>query len=458
MLRLGSAYLVVFLALSISARAQTVENTLVITRGALPQALTSRSGQFIVRSTALAPLRPALANLDTNWNYIILDPMLLPVSCDRLKEILNRQIDETAPWRGRIYVTLHTATSAADPIDITSERFRDGWRYLVELPNLVEKSRYINALVQVLLLEIANRSATERSAEIPAWLTEGFSRQLLAGSNTEMKIILPPPSTPTAGGFREAVMQFDATRNDPLANARAWLRAATPLTFQELSWPTAEQVEGSQSEVFGCSAQLFVKQLLALNDGQACMRTMLASLPSYYNWQFAFLRAYKSHFQRPLDVEKWWALQVVHFTGREMAERWLPDESLRKLDEIIHPNVLVRTSTNQLPLQGEVALQTVIREWDNSRQTPLLQTKLGQLNSLRLRVDPAVVPLLDEYRQVLIAYLQNRDHHGLLGLTKGSSRRRASNEAVRELDALDARRAALSAGTNARSAATTAKN
>lgn len=411
-------------------------------QGAIPRALTSHSGQFLVHSAALAPLRPAMADLVTNQNYILLDPMFLPVSCDRIKQSLDRQLGDNSRWNNRIYITLRTAGSVVDPITITSDRFRDGWRYLVELPNLVERSRYVRAVTQVLLLEMANRGASERAAEIPAWLAEGCARKLLAGTNSELEIILPAPAAGISG-FRAASVEVDATRGDPLFEARKWLRAATPLTFQELSWPTPEQLEGGQAEVFGSSAQLFVTQLLALPDGPASLRAMLASLPGYYNWQFAFLHSFQAHFQRPLDVEKWWALQVVHFTGREMGQTWPAEESWRKLDEVVRSGVQVWVSTNQLPLQGEAPLQTIIREWTPQRQTQVLQAKINQLNSLRLRLAPEFVSLADEYRDTLAAYLAARDRHSILGLGKGSSRRRASEDALRQLDASDARRAAM---------------
>ncbi len=70
-------------------------------------------------------------------------------------------------------------------------RFKNGWQYRVDLPNVVERPRYVRAIVQVLLLELANRTAQGRGAEIPLWLVEGFSQLLLASS--EVEIILPPP-------------------------------------------------------------------------------------------------------------------------------------------------------------------------------------------------------------------------------------------------------------------------
>jgi len=408
-----------------------------------PRICASRSGQFLIRAAG-GPLVPrGLSNLETNQSFIQLEPALLAVSCDRIQQSLGRQLGATAPWSGRIYVAVLPARSAEDPITVTSERFRDGWRYRVDMPAVVERSRYVRALVQVLLLEMANRKAGERSAELPAWLSEGFSRQLLASTNSELEIILPPPQA-TPGGMLVRSTMVNTRRGDPLAEAHKWLSAGSPLTFQELSWPSPEQVSGEAGAVFACSAQLFVTELLKLPDGPACLRAMLEDLPRYYNWQYSFLKAFRSRFQRPLDVEKWWALQVVHFTGRELTQTWPPEQSWHKLDELVRSAVEVHVGTNELPLQAEVKLQTIIRQWDGSRQTQALQGKIRELESLRLRLAPELVPLADQYRQVLTAYLQSREQGGsFLGLGKRAARRRAAEETLRKLDALDVQRAGV---------------
>lgn len=409
---------------------------------AAPRAVASRSGQFLVRVTAAPPLPLRLSYLSTNQNFIQLDPMLLPVSCDRIKQGLCRQLGADPAWRGRIYVGLRPAESADDTVTLTSERFRDGWRYYVDLPALVERSRYVHAIVQVLLQEMANRSAFDRSAELPAWLSEGFSRQLLASTNSEVAIILPTPQM-TPAGLRVSSTMVSGRRDDPLAEAHKWLSAASPLTFQELSWPTAEQLSGEAGSVYGSSAQLFLTELLKLPEGPACLRAMLADLPRRYNWQFSFLQAFQTRFERPLDVEKWWALQIVHFTGRELTQTWPPEESWQKLDELVRSAVQVHVGTNELPLQAEVKLQTIIREWDASRQTQALQDKLRELDSLLLRVSSEVAPLATQYRQTLADFLRNRDQGGsVFGLGKKSARRRATEDVLRQLDALDVRRAA----------------
>jgi hypothetical protein len=410
----------------------------------LSAAFGSHSGQFFVHNVYnRAERSPFLSILEADPNYIRLDAMLLPVSCERIKQTLWRALGITGQWAGRIYVVIHQASSGEDLITITSERFLDGWRYRIELPSLIERSRYVHAMVQVILLEFANRKASDRSAEIPDWLSEGCCQQMLGATNSELEILLPPPQA-GAGGMRVTSTTVNAHLSNRLEDAHQRLLSSSPLTFQQLSWPTQEQFSEEAGAVYRGSAQLLVADLLDLKDGPACLRAMLAELPKYYNWQFAFLHAFRAHFDRPLDVEKWWALQIVHFTGRDLAQTWAPDESWHKLDEIVRSAVLVRAGTNELPMQAEVKLQTIIREWDGPRQVQALRSKLAELNALRLRIAPELVPIVDNYRVAIETYLHNREHRGLpLGFGKKANLRQSVQTAISELDSFDTKRAGL---------------
>src|SRR5262249_24589527 len=116
-------------------------------------------------------------------------------------------------------------------------------------------------------------------------------------------------------------------RMNPVAGAIQTFRSGSPLTFDQLSWPTEEQLSGSGQSVYASSAQLFVSQLLHLKRGPQAFQAMLTKLPDYLNWQLAFLDAFHAHFQNALDVEKWWALEMVQFTGRDLLHLWNHEES-----------------------------------------------------------------------------------------------------------------------------------
>ena len=401
----------------------------------------SHSGQFVVYAgRSYAPPR-SVANLTTNQNFVRLEPTLASVSCERIKQALTRELGATAPWRGHIYLVLYPARGAGDTITITSERIKGGWQYRVDFPDVVERSRYVRGVVQVLLLELANRTAETRAAEIPLWLIEGFAQLLLASN--EVEIILSPPRG-KANGLNFSATVVSARKEGLRKQTQKRLRGRPPLTFENLSWPTEEELAGDTGDLYSGSAQLFVGELLRLPDGPACLRTMLAQLPQNYNWQLAFLRAFHACFERLLDVEKWWALSLVRTTGRDLAQTWSLEESWQRLDQAIHTGAQVRTGTNELPLHADLKLQTVLREWDSVRQTEAIRSTLRELGLLRSRIAQEFVGLVQDYSQVLEAYLQQRDHTGsVIPFTRKAGRRRAVEAAVKQLDALDARREAL---------------
>ena len=119
--------------------------------------LRSHSGQFIV-SLAQASTSSRPLNLVTNKTLVVLEPTFLTVSCERIKQAFSRVLGANAPWEGKIYVALFPAMTDNDPIGITCERLRDGWRYRLDLPDRIAAPHFLRVLVQVLLLEMANRS------------------------------------------------------------------------------------------------------------------------------------------------------------------------------------------------------------------------------------------------------------------------------------------------------------
>lgn len=412
---------------------------------------TSLSGQFIAQDWRPRGASNLAVALSTNSQFVCLDAALLSVSCERIKQYLYAQLGSASPWTGKIFVVLHTAESRDEPIVVTSERFQDLWQYRLDLPDVTERAKYVRAIVQVLLLEMANRSVPARSAELPLWLVEGFTRQLLASK--ELEIILPPPNR-MANNIAINSAYFDSRRadslhsqrDDPIALVRNVLRSNAFMTFEQLSWPVDDQLTGDQRELFCCSAQFFVLELLRIKDGQSCLRETLAELPQYYNWQLAFLHAFRDAFSQPLDVEKWWTLRLVNFTGTQAMQTWPIAESWRRFDEAVRPAVEIRAATNQLPGHAEVTLQTIIRDWDGESQKSELQNRLREFELLRWRLDPRIVPFLDEYRQVLETFLKESNPFGLTAaLRKNAAIRNAREQAVRYLDFLDARRMAAAA-------------
>jgi len=88
----------------------------------------------------------------------------------------------------------------------------------------------------------------------------------------------------------------------------------------------------------------------------------------------AFQTAFRAEFPRPLDVEKWWALQIVNFAARDPGLQWTAAVSRERLEEILSVPVEVRSVSNALPSHAEISLQAVIRNFDSARQAEILQS------------------------------------------------------------------------------------
>ncbi|MFZ0826148.1 MAG: hypothetical protein WAO02_01870 [Verrucomicrobiia bacterium] len=410
----------------------------------------SVSGQFIIAGTAGSRLA-AMPDIATNASFIRLEPALLAVSAERFKASLERELNPelgglnsiTTP-RGKIFLVLHPAQSPDEVVTIVSRHSPDGWDYQVQLPDVVSRVRLARALTGVLLLQLANRDARARGAEVPAWLTDGLSQELLALD--WQPIILSSPARMIAGQPSSGIF-VTARGMDSLAGARRTLRDHDALTFEQLSWPDEAQLSGADGGVYRASAQLFVHALLELKNGPAHLRAMLKTLPNFYNWQTAFQSAFQENFSRPLEVEKWWALQVVNFAARDPGPAWTPAASRARLDEILSVPVEMRTASNSLPAHAEISFQAVIRNFDRSQQAGILQLKLRDLELSELRMATPFAVLADGYRQALADYL------GLGNRTRPMPRvgkhppmvlsQPTAAETIDRLDALDAQRRAV---------------
>ncbi len=404
---------------------------------------TSISGQFIVIGVNpdLPRERPPLAV--TNAEFVRLQPALLAVSAERVKQPLWNWLGlgPGAQWQGRIYLALHPAASLDENVAIMSIRYAGAWNYRVELPDALSRTRLVRALTGVVLLELANRgNPGDRSAEIPPWLTEGLAQQLIA---SVPELIVSPPDS-LVNGVPESQVTVVERGLDSLVPARAALSGRPALTFDQLSWPDGAQLNGDDGGVYRASAQLFVSRLLELDQGAAHLRAMLQMLPRGYNWQTAFRAAFAPDFPRPIDIEKWWALQTVSFAARSSGAQWTPAASRGRLEEILRVPVEMRSAPTNLPVHTLISLQAVIRDFDFDRQTGILQNQLRDLQLAQWQLAPPEAGLAAAYQRALANYL------GLAGGAAPSARgiksppsKKRIVATLKELDLLDAQRQAM---------------
>lgn len=409
-------------------------------------AAASVSGQIQVSSSEAGA--PALRVLPPpGTNILQLKTALLAVSAERFKTALWHQLGlpPNASWSGKIYLRLHPAAAYDETVAIVSGRFLDHWNYRVDLPDMLSKNRYARALSGVLLLELANRATGRdgRAAEIPAWLVDGLAQEVLATDGDQVAF-----SAPRKKGGDLAVNRINQSEKglDSLAGARRILQNTPALTFDQLSWPTGAQMEGDDGGVYLASAQLFQSELLELKNGREKMRAMLAELPAHLNWQTAFFHAFGADFQRPLDVEKWWALRVIDFGQHTSGPRWTTEVSAARLNEVLLVPVETRGAANRLPARSEVSLQAALKTLQPASRDEILRLKERDLALMEIRLAPPFGELAEGYRLALAEFLgdsqpglrpSRANKHGVPGIRAGLP------TTLRRLDLLDARRRAV---------------
>src|SRR5882724_5322347 len=96
--------------------------------------LTVRSSttQFIIRGPTHSQISSNSASADSA--LIELDPNILAVTCERVKQALLRELTLADLWRGRIYIEINSTLSTNLAPLIMAKPYLDGWQYQMELP------------------------------------------------------------------------------------------------------------------------------------------------------------------------------------------------------------------------------------------------------------------------------------------------------------------------------------
>src|SRR5262245_36100472 len=101
----------------------------------------SHSGQFVVRGI---PVGTTITRSSTsNVEYLRLDPALTAVSLERIRQVLVGELRLPATYQGSIQVTTHPLTQDVAQVRIASVRYTDRWGYRVDLPERIEKGRFL---------------------------------------------------------------------------------------------------------------------------------------------------------------------------------------------------------------------------------------------------------------------------------------------------------------------------
>lgn len=343
---------------------------------------TRRSQNFIVHDMRRFPGTLSSSGQIGGEQRIAIGPNVLAVSAERVKRAVF-SVFRLSTWGGTtIHLILKDRAKVREPIWIQPILYADGWQYRVEIADSIEENELLRGLVEVVLIELANRRGGPKSTEIPRWLKEGLSFHLSKSVGRELVI----SSVETGSMLRSMRNLLGA---DPLAETRRILISGTNPSISDLSHPSPEQIGPGNIRIYRAAAQLFVSELLRLPNGEEQLLAMIRELPGFWNWEAAFLRGFKTHFRSMLDVEKWWAVTLVSFTGRDPTQIWSPAICLQQLDEILLATVQIRWSTNALPVRRRATLQQILSEWDFALQREAFWQTIRRLTALRTYCPPS---------------------------------------------------------------------
>jgi hypothetical protein len=396
---------------------------------ALPEPITvrSHSGQFTVYG--LPSSKPLLNLTPTSGvTYVRLDPTVLAISSENIKHALLDALQLTDRWQGRVAMSLRPVTEDDEEIVIASVRYTDGWQFRMRVPEQVNRARLMKAMVEVLLLEIAQRNAGERRLELPPWLAPGLAAHLTANEPTPLIV------------EQESRTNYRRRMPDALKQTRETLRQHGGLSLDQLNWPDHR----TDLAAYEASAHFFVRELLRKGGGIS-LGDLLSRLRDHLNWHTAFLKTY--NFRSLRDADKWWTLNVVQFAGRESLVTWSLSEVGAQLGAILNTPIQVRLKPDELPITTDVLLQQVLQEWDWSRQSPLLRQKVIRLEALRYRAPAPLAEVIDGYRQALSDYTARRERF------PGKPPKSFITQILRRLNDLDVRREIAMGGASGAAAA-----
>lgn len=414
---------------AVTVRSRSGQFTVYADRQILAQALPGKLGSVPLGQGHLFWFTPEKSTNDVARVRLV--PSLTAVSCERLKEALHEELGRPAAPGGKVHLILSSQTGP-DTIRFLAGPSPRGWIYTLELPIEMDAQQFTAVVLQALMTDLAHTANDQEQIEIPMWLLLGMTAHLQA---TTLESFALHPNWQ---------MTRDKVRPTASADLRERFSRELPLTFDQLSWP--ENLSPDQAGLFRDSSHLLVGELLRLKGGREGLARFLTLLPRHKNWQFAFLEAFHGQFEALVDVEKWWALRFSTLGGRNLANLWSAEESWSRLKAALDIPVQIHLDANRLPVEGKISLQEVLGQWDAARQEMALRKTVSQLRYLRLRVQPELVGLVDDYRKVLENHLEGR-------AKSGSSKLRGEPAALnsvvwkkatlRQLDLLDEQRVRL---------------
>jgi len=368
----------------------------------------SQSGQFVVTGPRVAGLSPP-REFRLGSGPRTLTPQTVAIACERVKAETLRIFAIPDLWRtagAHIQVAIEPRQRTNAPVPIEAVPFEATWKFRVQVPSTLSEERLTRAIVQAVVLDLSNRPGNQRAAEPPLWLVEGITQTVLQSS---LEGPLPTPETRTS---------MDVRRQGSLARVREQLSRVVPPSFYELSQPDLEVMSDRDWQRFSAGAHLCLHELQRLPEGLGRMRQWLFQLQNHWNWQTGFIESFQPHFRSLLDTEKWWAIAIANFTGRDAAQAWPREFTLRKLDEVLQPVGILPGAGSRA---RKMPLEEILGSWEFARQLPVLRQLLQQLHAIRINAPPDLRPLVFRYIDLIEDYADSRSRVGLTTIVRGQA-------------------------------------
>lgn len=399
-------------------------------------------GQFIVKGVPFPPtvtpnqdgaIRTFKANTSSEWpTSVRLDPSTAIVVCDRVKQIFLQELAIADQWHGLIEVDIDFYPNGVKrPIILSHRLMTDGLHTAMKVPDEVTPHRLVQAITQVLLLELANREMHQtRMTEIPLWMIEGFTQLIMQRSG--------PALIPTPGAPRT----FSVLSTIPTKDAKARLRTIEPPGFSYLASPGPESLKGIYWMIFQDCSLVLTCELLDSPNGRERFLNSILLLKKYLNWQTAFLKAWEGQFQSMTDVEKWWALILVSSQKDTSRNGLTVKQSLEKLNSILaEASVTTLSEINRPKRPDTIHLQQIAENWSPSVQIYFFERIAAQLKAFELAAEPSIAELASRYRITVTDYIHQPKIYAFFG--KDAPSRADLRLLKRRLNYLDLERGSL---------------
>ena len=360
------------------------------------KSIISKSRQYTVSSTVLRPRPVRPAQQTPIPNRVHLAPDKLAHFAESVKDHLLRQLQLPAQekWVGRIHLNIIPGR-LGDLVLVEKPRFLDGWRYRLDLPEVMSGTQLTRTIVAVQLEEYAARN-TRTAPPLPAWLAEGLAEKMLQSTGPILFVAFQS----SAGGTLN--FQFPT---DPMQNTRRIIQASPPVSFINLTLPPDTMKTDAGRQILRAHSHLLVDKLLARPGGARLVKNFLRELPRHKNSQHAFLAAFG--YKNMLQAEQWWMLAQTQFRSRDGFNRWIPGLTIAHLADALKVRVpsQPQPGAGPQPKPALLSIQQFIKTGTRNEHLKILDPLQQRLLVIQIHAPPKMAKLTRDYRETIGLYL-----------------------------------------------------